>query len=235
MSLKTSFKKIRKFILSKYKDNLAAILVFGSANTGHFRKGKSDIDTMIFLKKLKGLNLDKETKFLINELKSENFRTQYFHALNSIKKYVRERISWSTRITILSKDGSRVLYSTPEFEELKKWLIDTFPSKYNIRKYVQKKDKVELYGYFKKIRDFDLTKALFSHLRRKLQIITYFQTGKIIFDYNKCLNNIKLLDEEKEKLKALYEFYEKRKKLSRKQINEFYLFAKQLTNRILVD
>lgn len=233
MSLKTSFQKIKSFILKRYGNNLAAILVFGSANTGHFRKGKSDIDTMIFLKKLKELNLDKETKFLINELKSENFRTQYFRTLNSIKKYVRERISWSTRITILSKDGSRVLYSTPEFEELKKWLIDTFPSKYNIRKYVQKKDKVELYGYFKKIRDFDLTKALFSHLRRKLQIITYFQTGKIIFDYNKCLNNTKLLDEEKEKLKILYEVYKKRKKLSKKQINKFYLLAKQLTNRIL--
>ena len=42
MSLEDSLNKIRGFILARYQDNLAAILIFGSANTGHFREGKKD-------------------------------------------------------------------------------------------------------------------------------------------------------------------------------------------------
>lgn len=233
MSLKNSFKKIRDFILRRYKNNLVAILVYGSANIGPFIEGKSDIDTMIFLKNAKGLNLDKETKFLIKTLSSENFHTQYFHTLSSIKKYAKKRISWSTRITILTKDGSRVLYSTLEFEKLKKWLLANFLSKKEIKKYVQEKDKAELEGYFKKIKSFELTKAIFSHVRRKLQVINYFQTKKLIFDYNECLDNISFLEDEKKKLRNLYRIYERRGKLSQKQVDYYYNFAKQLTNRIL--
>ncbi len=64
MMLEKSFKKIKSFIFDRYRNNLASILVFGTANTGGFREGKSDIDTMIFLKKQNGLDLDKETKFV---------------------------------------------------------------------------------------------------------------------------------------------------------------------------
>lgn len=232
MSLKKSFERIRNFILKRYGDNLVAILVYGSANTGHFKKGKSDIDTMIFLKKLNGLNLERETKFLIRSLASENFRTQYFHTLASIKKYVTERISWSTIITILSKDGSRVLYSTPAFKKLKKWLMENFPTREQIYKYVKEKDKFELYGYFKKIKKFELTKGLMSHIRRKLQIINYLQTGKLIFDYSRCLKNVYLPENEKEKLRNLYKLYNNQKKLSKKQVREYYHLAKQFTKRI---
>jgi len=233
MSLENSLEKIKKFILQRYCDNLVAILVFGSANTGHFREGKSDIDTMIFLKKLNSLDLKKETKFLINKLSSENFRTQYLHTTRSLKKYVKKRVSWSTRITILSKEGSRVLYSTPEFKKLKEYLIKNFPSKEDIRKYVKGKDKVELSGYFKKIKNFELTKGIFSHIRRKLQIIVYFQTKKLIFNYNNCLNEISLSNNEKERLKMLYNLYNKRKKLSQKQIGEYYRLAEKFTEKIL--
>lgn len=51
--LENSLRNIKNFILRRYKDNLAALIVFGSANTGHFREGESDIDTMIFLKNKK--------------------------------------------------------------------------------------------------------------------------------------------------------------------------------------
>lgn len=232
MSLENSLKKIRSFIVSRYGDNLAGLLVFGSANTGQFHEGRSDIDTIILLKKLNGLDLEKETNFLIESLKSENFRTQYFHTVESIKEHVKKRVSWSTRITILSKEGSRVLYSTPEFEKLKRWLIDNFPSKEDIMRYVIEKDKVELDGYFKEIENFDLTKALMSHVRRKLQIMNYFQSNKIIFDYDICLNDVELPAEEKGKLKELYRIYEKREKLSKKQISDYYNLARELTKRI---
>lgn len=233
MPLKNSLKKIKELILKRYGKNLVAILVFGSANTGHFREGKSDIDTMIFLKRLNGLNLKKETKFLINKLKAENFHTQYFFTINEIKKYAKKRISWSTRITILTEDGSRVLYSTEEFEKLKKWLIKNFPTKEEIREYVREKDKFELEGYFKKIKNFELTKGLFSNIRRKLQITYYFQKQNLVFDYNKCLDKISLPNKEKERLQLLYKLYNERKKLSKKQIKDYYFLAKNFTNKIL--
>ena len=233
MFLENSLSKIKDFILKRYGNNLAAILVFGSANTRYFRENESDIDTMIFLKKLKGLDLAKETKFLIKALAPENFHTQYFHTLSSIKRYVKKRVSWSTRITILSKDGSRVLYSTQEFAKLKKWLKDTFPSKQKIRKYVKEKDEFELYGYFNSIEGFDLTKALMSHIRRKLQIMNYFQTGKFVSDYNRCLTHINLPFDKKEKLRALYKSYKNREELNEKEVENYYKLANQFTDKIL--
>ena len=66
MSLKKSLKNIKGFLKKRYKGNLAAILVFGSAVTNHYIEGKSDIDTIILLKEQKGLDLKKESKFLID-------------------------------------------------------------------------------------------------------------------------------------------------------------------------
>ena len=70
MSLENSLIKIKYFILKRYKDNLVALLMYGSANTGHYKKGESDIDFIIILKEIEGLDINKETRFLINELKS---------------------------------------------------------------------------------------------------------------------------------------------------------------------
>jgi uncharacterized protein YaeQ len=176
------------------------------------------------LKKKNNLDLKKEAHDLIEELKSENFRTQYFHTIASIKKYLRERISWSTRITIISQEGSKVLYSTPEFNKLKKWIKENFPSKKDIKKNVKEKDEFELYGYFKKI--------LMAHVRRKLQIINYFDNKTLIFDYHKCLRNTEISNVEKEKLKLLYDYYRTRKALSESQIEYYYKIAKKLTKKI---
>lgn len=128
MSLENSLERIRASLFDRYRDNLAAILIFGSANTGNFIEGKSDIDTILLLKKRDKLNLEKETEFLLKTLKSENFATQYFNTVNGLKKYIRKRTSFSTYITIIAKDGSRVLYSTPEFERTKTWLVKHPPS-----------------------------------------------------------------------------------------------------------
>jgi len=102
-----------------------------------------------------------------------------------------------------------------------------------VYKKMGRKDKVELDGYFKKIKGFDLTKALFSHLRRKLQIINYFQNKKLVFGYNNCLSNVDLLNSEKEKLRTLHQSYNSRKGLSKKEISDYHELAKKLTNNIL--
>ncbi|MEK6875096.1 MAG: nucleotidyltransferase domain-containing protein [Nanoarchaeota archaeon] len=233
MTLEKSLTRIKEFLLDRYKDNLAGILLFGTANTGEFREGKSDLDTMIFVKEQKGLNIDDEIKFLIEALKSERFATQYFHTLEGIIQYITERSSFSTYITIVGEDSSRILYSTPVFEETRQRLRENPPSKEDFKKYVKKKDEFELDGYFNGIEGFKLTKALFTHIRRKLQIMNYFKTGKLIFDYNNCANNLNLSASEKEDIEFLYDSYSKRKPLTTEEIDKFHQLAKQFTERVI--
>ncbi len=232
MTLEKSLGNIEKFLLDRYKDNLAGILLFGSAATGEFKEGESDIDTMIFVKDQRGLNIDEEIKFLIDKLKSERFATQYFHSLEGIIKYLRERNSFSTYLTIVSEDGSKTLYSTHEFEKTRQILRENPPSKEDLKKYVKEKDNFELDGYFRGIKDFQLTKALFAHIRRKLQIINYFKTGELVFDYIKCTNNSGLSKTE-EGLNLLYEEYSNRKSLTLEESNKYYQLARHLTDIIV--
>ncbi|MEK6859952.1 MAG: nucleotidyltransferase domain-containing protein [Nanoarchaeota archaeon] len=227
-----SFEKIKNFLLKRYKNNLAGILIFGSANTGHFKHGESDIDTMIFLKEKRNLDFKKEINYLLESLKSKRFATQYFFSLDSLKDYIKDRVSFSTYITIISKDGSKILYSTPEFEDTKIYLLKNPPSKESIKKYIKEKDQFELKGYFKNIKGFSLTKALFAHLRRKLQILNYFKTKNLVFDYEGCMNNLDLTQEIKKKLNLLYRYYNDRKELSEKEINMYYSLASELANII---
>ena len=233
MALEESLTHIREFLLDKYKDNLAGILLFGTANTGEFKEGKSDIDTMIFIKEQRGLNIADEIKFLIDALKSERFATQYFHTLEGIIQYIRERSSFSTYITIVGEDGSRTLYSTPEFEETRQKLRENPPSKEDLKKYIKKKDEFELEGYFRDNKGFKLTKDLFAHIRRKLQIMSYFRTGKLLFDYNKCADNLGLSATEREGINSLYNAYSNRVSLAEPEVENYYNLAKQFTGRII--
>lgn len=233
MALENSLNKIKEFIHNRYKNNLAGLLVYGTANTGNFIEGKSDIDTMIFLKKLGNLELGEESNYLFNKLESEHFATQYFHTIDSIKNYIADRTSFSTYITIVSDDGSKVLYSTPEFEKLKDYLRNNPPSKDSIKEYIKEKDKFELDGYFRDTDKFTLTKSLFAHLRRKLQIINYLQNNSLIFDFDKCLDNINLGNNEKRKLKNLYGSYKNRESIPGWEIRPYYNLAKQLTKKII--
>ena len=232
MALKKSLTRIKEFLLDRYKDNLAGILLFGTANTGEFREGKSDIDTMIFVKEQRGLNIDDEIKFLVGALKSERFATQYFYTLEGIVQYIKERGSFSTYITIVGGDGSRTLYSTPEFEETRQRLRENPPSREELKKYVMEKDQFELDGYFKDIEGFKLTKALFAHIRRKLQIMNYFKTKNLKFDYNQCADNLDFSTAEKKIINSLQEDYSKRKPLTSDEVNIYYHLAKQFTERI---
>lgn len=233
MKLEDNIKTIKDFLLDRYRDNLAAILIFGSVNTGHFKDGKSDIDHMIFLKKLNGLNIENELKILYNKLKKYNFASQYFNDLDGIKNYIHKRKSFSTYITIVSKDGSKTVYTTPEFEKTRGYLKKHPMTKKEIREFIQEKDKFELEGYFRQIKGYDLTKALTSHLRRKLQILNYFKTRKLIFDNHTCLTNINLNKKEMEKLEKLYETYKKRQKLSNKEFDYYRDLAREFTEKII--
>jgi len=225
--------KIKEFILDRYKENLAGILIFGSANTGEFKEEDSDIDHMIFLKEQGKINFEEETQFLIKSLKDYHFATQYFHSLESIKNYIGSRKSFSTYITIVSKDGSRIVYTTPEFEKTKEYLKRNPPTKEEIQKFIEEKDKFELEGYFTNLTGYPLLKQLMCHLRRKLQILNYFKTGELVFDYNFCLNNLEIKMNEKNDLKKLYERYKNREELSSSEVDYYKNLAAIFTENIL--
>lgn len=232
MSLEDNIQAIKGFLLDRYGNNLAGIIIFGSTNTGHFREGESDIDHMIFLKKLGKININEEIKFLLDSLKQYNFATQYFNTLEGIKDYIKKRKSFSTYMTIVSEDGSRVIYTTPEFERTREYLRKHPLTKKEIQEQIKEKDNFELNGYFEKINGYILTKALMAHLRRKLQVVNYFKTGELIFDYERCLDNSDIDKEEKESLEKLYHHYQKRETLTLKEIEHYEDLARQFTERI---
>lgn len=231
MTLKSSLNKIKKFLIKRYSNNLDAFLVFGSANTGPFLEGKSDIDIIILLKRKNKINLEKENLFLFKKFKKEKLKIVHLKTIKDYEKHIYKKGSWASWITVIN--GSKKILSSKEFEDFRKRLILKPIPRKKLIEYLKHKDKFELKGYFKKRKGFILTKAYFSHLRRKIQIINYFQNGKIIFDYEKCLKNIRLEKEEKEKLKKLHEIYKKRMRMSKKQILYYNKLAEKFTNKIL--
>ncbi len=231
MSLENSLENIKRFLKKKYKDNLAAILVFGSANIGHYKEGESDIDLILLLKSKKRLNMEEEKESLFENFEKENAKIIHFKTLSNYDKHIYKKGSWSSWITVI--DGSEKIYSTPEFQKFRKRLISKPILKKKLIEYLKTKDRFELEGYLKKEKGFALTKGLFSHIRRKLQIINYYETNQIIFDYNKCLKRICLEDGEKRKLKKLYSTYKKRKGLSKKEIKDYYKLANEFTKKII--
>ncbi len=228
MSLKNSLKKIKNLLVKKYNNNLAAVLLFGSANTGHYRKGKSDIDLIILFKDKNKLNLEKEKKSLFKELNKENAKILHFKTIKNYEAHIYRKGSFSSWITVIN--GSKKLYSTKEFQKFRKRLISKPIPRKKLINYLKKKDKFDFGGYLKGDRSFGTTKSFFSHIKRKLQILNYIENKKTVFDYKKCLGNLNLKD--KTKLKRLYESYTKRKGLSKKELKNYYQIALNLTKKI---
>ena len=125
------------------------------------------------------------------------------------------------------------MYSTNEFEETRQRLKENPPSRKNLKKYIKEKDKFELEGYFKDLNGFKLTKALFAHIRRKLQMMNYFKTGELAFEPKKYVNDLDLSDKERKEFELICEDYSDRKPLSNKKIRNYLELAKQLTNKIM--
>lgn len=230
MNLQHFLKEIKKILLQNYKKDLAAILVFGSANTGEWKEGKSDIDLIILFRDDCKLNLLQEKNKIFGELKRFNPSIVHFTKLKEAKKHIYQEGSWSSWITAIS--GSRKLYSTPESEKIRKYFIMHPPLKKKLLRYVKQKDKFELDGYLKKSMGFAKTKGIFSHIRRKLQILNYYQNKKIEFDYNKCLSKIYFEKNLKEELKILYQYYKNKRALNKVDYTKYYSIAKNLTKII---
>lgn len=222
--------KIVEVCLSRYDKNLVAILIFGSYNTGQFAPGVSDIDTIILLKQQQKLDFKQEQDELRNSLAKINLSIQHFDTIDNYRQHIYEGASWSSWITILT--GSRAIYATPEFTAFKEFLATHELDKQKLKEYLAHKDEFELEGYFKQKEGWELTKGIFSHMRRKLQIINYYTGNDLEFDYFACLQNIRKL-KERRALKELGKLYKKRESIPQKEIEKYYTIAKKLTEDVM--
>ena len=223
--------KIVKTSLKRYDGNLAAILIFGSYNTGHFVPGKSDIDSIILFKK--DGNLDEEEKInLGNSIRKQDVPISIIHfkTLKGYEEHIYHKGSWSSWITVIR--GSKPIYSTEEFENFRKRLMENPIPKEKLEEYLRHKDEFELEGYFKDRDLWDKTKGLYSHFRRKLQIMNYYFGNNLEFDFDKCLKNFSEI-KEKEKLEYLAGLYKRRESLSKDEAKEYIAMAKKFTNKII--
>ncbi len=213
--------------IKRYGNNLAAVLIFGSYNTGKFVKGISDINLIILFKKKNSIKFQSEYDILYHNLFADiPVSITHFRIIEDYRRHIYGEGSWSSWITVIN--GSKAIYSTKEFELFRQKLLEKPILGAHLLSYLLHKDEIELKGYFKRIREWDLTKAIFFYIRRKLQVINYLNGNNLEFDYQKSLRNIKHIEHEKE-LSRLSDLYYGRKNLTNKKINSYYEIAHKLT------
>ena len=166
------------FCKEKYKDNLIAIVIYGSYPWGYFNKEKSDYDVfVIFSDKTPKNKREIEKKF-------PKITLQYFCTSEELIDKV-SRGHWSVYITLLK--SARVLYATKEYKKflkrLKKidfieQLIDTvsieFKTGFEIKELKKKRGYVAL-------------KWALPLLRKRLQLLTYIKRKKAIWNLRKVV------------------------------------------------
>ena len=237
--MKNLEKRIIDSCLERFDNNLAAILIFGSYNTGQFVEGVSDIDMIILFKEESSFDFEKERYELGNNLADINPKIVHFRTINDYEKHIYEEGSWSSWITVIR--GSRAIYSTNEFDNFRNRLLNNPIPKEKLLKYIKRKDNCELEeklfirGNNEKRTEWQLTKWLFLHIRRKLQILNYYIGNKLEFDYKKCLDNLRNIKgiENENMLKKLGELYGSRRVLKNEEIEAYLNVAKSLTNSII--
>ena len=224
--------KIVDASLKRYDGNLAAVLIFGSYNTGHFVRGKSDVDSIILFKEENDTDFDKDKIQLGNMLREKNIPISIIHSrtINDYENHIYKKGSWSSWITVIC--GSKPIYITDEFQNFRERLRENPIPKEKLASYLKDKDRFELEEYLKDTDLWSLTKGLYSHFRRKLQIMNYHLWHDLEFDFEKCLGHFSEL-EEKEKLKHLSELYKRRKSLSENESKRYINLTKNFTKKVL--
>lgn len=227
-----TLKEIKNYFINRYSGNLASIILFGSVVTNNYIEGKSDIDTIVILKKKGNLDLNKEKIRAFEERSEPKLSIQNLMDIKYAKDNLIFGKSWSTYWALVSKKGSRILYATSEFKSLKEYLLKNPPKRKITKQHIKEKDKIDLEKLLPKWKGFIATKYLTFHIRRKLQVLNYFKTGNYIYDFDKCLKNLNFHEGEKNDLEKLVKSYKNRELLSKKEINYFVKFAYGLTKKI---
>lgn len=223
--------KIVNASLRRYNGNLAAVLIFGSYNTGRFIPGESDVDSIFLFKEERDLSEQEKIGFG-NSLREQDVPISIIHfkTLKGYEEHIYHKGSWSSWITVIC--GSKPIYSTEEFGNFREKLKENPIPKEKLEEYLKHKDEFELEGYLKERDLWGKTKGLYSHFRRKLQIMNFYFWHQLEFDFDKCLENFSEISE-KEKLKHLSELYKKRKSLSKNEAKQYLAMAKNFTNKVM--
>lgn len=222
-------KEILYLCKEQFGTNLAAVAIFGSYNYGPYLEGVSDIDAIVLLHKRDNLALKDEKSILTAKGEKIKLSVQQLATVEEIKERIYREGSWSSWITLIC--GSKQIYTTNEFKSLIQELKNKDIPKDNLLQYILHKDEFELEGYLPKTTGWDLTKGLYSHLRRKLQIINYYTNKKSDFSYISCLMSIELKEEDKKRLNWLSEMYTSREILTPEAAKMYFEIAKELTIR----
>jgi predicted nucleotidyltransferase len=226
-------KEITELCIKRFGDNLAGVVVFGSYLSGPYVQGISDIDCLVYLKLREGMNLENEGNILTTLGKSINLSIQNLETVEGSYERIYSEGSWSTWITLVC--GSRIIYQTEQFSDFILRLRNRNLMKERIIEYIKHKDSFELSIYLHRLTDWNLTKALYSHIRRKLQILSFEVTKQPVFDYRNCLTNIKTDDETKHLLLNLASYYEQRRPMTREEAEPYFDISAELTKKIILD
>jgi hypothetical protein len=169
--------KFISFCKINYRDNLAAIVVFGSYVCGGFDKTKSDYDLFILFKN----KTPRGRSFL--RKKFPKCSLIYFNSLDEMKERIRFG-HFTSYITLLT-EGSRVLYSTREYN-----IFLNEISKMNLLEETIDVAGVEWKANYEK----NVLKKNVGHkaikwalpmVRRRLQLLTFIRKRKLIWNLEK--------------------------------------------------
>jgi len=223
--------EITELCLKQFGANLAGIAIFGSYNAGPYVEGVSDIDVNIYLLRRNGMDLAQEKAVLVESAKALKLSVHHLETLDVGLDRIYREGSWTSWITLTC--GSKFICATPAFVEF----IDKIRAKdiaqENLIEYIKHKDELELAGYLRRISDWDLTKCLYAHIRRKLQILSYRKTKQPEFDYLKCLANIGVNAATKSLLDNLAKYYEIRMSLTGEEAQPYFETAAMLSKMII--
>lgn len=170
--------KFINYCKDKFKDNLIAIVIYGSYAWGYFDKRKSDYDLfVIFKNKIPRGKSEIRRKF--KRIALPYFCTTY-DLINKIKEG-----HFAIHITLLK--SAKVLYKTKNYDKFLKKLkkIDFLEELVDIAG-MESHAKFEK-NVLKKRKGFMATKWALHTIRKRLQLLTYIRYHKLIWDLEKIL------------------------------------------------
>ncbi|MBS3174263.1 nucleotidyltransferase domain-containing protein [Candidatus Woesearchaeota archaeon] len=180
-----------------FKNNLMAIVIYGSYTYGYFDKKKSDYDVFVIFKN----KIPMEKNYLAKKFKKVSL--QYFCTSDQLIEKIRHGY-WTIYITLLK--GSKVLYFSKDYSLFLKQIshINFLEEIFDIigMEYIERKRMKILNN----LKGFKAAKWCLAEIRKRLQLLTYIRKCKLIWDFNKTVSINKDLFDKKEKqfLNALY-------------------------------
>lgn len=184
-------KEFIKFCKEKYKENLMAVIIYGSYAWGYFDRKESDYDVaVIFRDKTPSEHKEIDRRF-------PKVFLQYFCTADELLKKV-EAGHFTIYVTFLK--SARVLYWTKDYKKVLKELkkVD-FIEELADTTAMQYKANYEI-NCLKKLKGYKGAKWALPCIRKRLQLLTYIRRRKPIWKLKKVVKmNKDLLDKEERK------------------------------------